>query len=82
MYDEKLEWPKKWGKKGLLREKIEENAGKSAKIEKKSGKGLVVPEKVPTFASQSGNNDTPQDATLTHMHGPFVYRLGREIFIL
>ncbi len=45
-------------------------------------KGLVVSEKVSTFASQSGNNGTLQDATLTQTHGPFVYRLGREIFIL
>ena len=81
-YVEKLIWAKIPEKKGGFRAKIDENEEKSTKNEKKSEKDLVVSEKVSTFASQSGNNGTLQDATLTQTHGPFVYRLGREIFIL
>ena len=52
-------------------------------LEKKWPNYLEVEKNVLPLHSQTRNNGTPQ-ATLSNIkqNGPFVYRLGREIFIL
>lgn len=57
--------------------------GKCTFREKKWPDDLEVEKNVLPLHSQTRNNGTPQ-ATLSNLkqNGPFVYRLGREIFIL